>query len=579
MKRLIICLTLLVASLGGVAAKEVPVDRALRIASQLLGETTRGGALSVVWDSSALANTRSGSDVPTFYVVAPESAQGFVIVAGDDAITPILAYSTRYSAPSASVLPPNFEEWLNYVDSAVRYVRDRGIVADAATQQLWSEGYEPVDAIMLNTARWSQLAPYNNECPLDDGARSLTGCTQTATAIIMHHNRWPERAQGVTESFTTLRKGIYVPARDLNHAYDWDNMLEIYIEGEYSDVEAEAVAILMADLGYAFRADYTSVDTGALPDMLALYEKFGYSPATRITRRATYSDEYWNALLRSEIEAGYPIFYSGYTEDDAGHAFVLDGVDQNNYFHVNWGWGGVYDGFFLLDALTLDNYEFDYTQWALFGMRPMRDGEVDNWLCLSSSGLRASTTTFEKGVSFTIEPATVANYSQLHFDGEVRVGVCDSRGEWKSWATEPHKLSLPSMYGGGTSQMSAVVMEDILMGDRLSLFYRSNTSDKWFKMSAFAEGTVDEVIMKYPTIGSTTSFDYDKVRNTIIVDYDDDVKSALYLNGQYVEDGVTITKGKMTIATQRLMPGSTYTILLVREGVEQRELTFTIKAL
>jgi hypothetical protein len=69
------------------------------------------------------------------------------------------------------------------------------------------------------------------------------------------------------------------------------------------------------------------------------------------------------------------------------------------------------------------------------------------------------------------------------------------------------------------------------------------------------------------------------VRNTIIVDYDDDVKSALYLNGQYVEDGVTITKGKMTIATQRLMPGSTYTILLVREGVEQRELTFTIKAL
>jgi hypothetical protein len=209
----------------------------------------------------------------------------------------------------------------------------------------------------------------------------------------------------------------------------------------------------------------------------------------------------------------------------------------------------------------------------------MRDGEVDNWLCLSSSGLRASTTTFEKGVSFTIEPATVANYSQLDFDGEVRVGVCDSRGEWKSWATESHPFTLPSMYGGGTSQMSAVVTEDILMGDRLSLFYRSNTSDKWFKMSAFAEGAVDEVIMKYPTIGSTTSFDYDKVRNTIIVDYDDDVKSALYLNGQYVEDGVTITKGKMTIATQRLMPGSTYTILLVREGVEQRELTFTIKAL
>ena len=555
------------------------MSEALRMASRILGETTRGGALAVAWDSSALGATRSSNEAPTFYVVAPSSGQGFVVIAGDDAVTPILAYSTTYSAPSAAVLPTNFVEWLKYVDSSVRNVRAKGVVADDATAQRWSEGYQPVNAIMLNTARWSQVAPYNNQCPLDDGAHSLTGCTQTAVAIIMHHNRWPERAKGVTEPYTTLGKGIDVPARDLNHAYEWDNMLETYVEGEYNDAEAEAVAVLMADLGYAFKAEYTAVDTGALPDMMALYEKFGYSPSSRITRRKTYTDEYWNSLVRSEIEAGYPIFYTGYTEDNAGHAFVLDGIDDNNYFHVNWGWGGVYDGFFLLDGLTLDNYEFDYNQWAIFGMRPMRDGEVDNWLYISSSGLKASTTTFEKGMSFTVEPVTIANYSQLNFEGEVRVGVCDSHGEWKSWATEAQTLSLPSMYGGSTNSMSAVVKEEILLGDRLSLFYRSSKSDKWFKMTAFAEGAVAEIIMKYPTIGSTTSFDYDKVCNTIVVDYDDDVKSALYLDGRYIEDGVTITKGMMTISTQRLLPGSTYTILLVREGVEQRELTFTIKAL
>lgn len=555
------------------------MSEALRMASHILGETTRGGALAVAWDSSALGATRNSNEAPTFYVVAPSSGQGFVIIAGDDAVTPILAYSTTYSAPSAAVLPPNFAEWLKYVDYSVRNVRAKGVVADDATAQLWSEGYQPVNAIMLNTARWSQVAPYNNQCPMDDGAHSLTGCTQTAVAIIMHHNCWPERAKGVTEPYTTLGKGIDVPARDLNHAYDWDNMLDTYVEGEYSDAEAEAVAVLMADLGYAFKAEYTAVDTGALPDMMALYEKFGYSPSSRITRRKSYTDEYWNSLVRGEIEEGNPIFYTGYTEDNAGHAFVLDGIDDNNYFHVNWGWGGVYDGFFLLDGLTLDNYEFDYNQWAIFGMHPMRDGEVDNWLYISSSGLKASTTAFEKGMLFTIEPVTIANYSQLNFEGEVRVGVCDSHGEWKSWATEAQTLSLPSMYGGSTNSMSAVVKEEILLGDRLSLFYRSNKSDKWFKMSAFAEGAEDEIVMKYPTIGSTTSFDYDKVRNIIVIDYDDDVKSALYLDGQYVEDGVTITTGMMSISTQRLLPGSTYTILLVREGVEQRELTFTIKAL
>ena len=91
MKRLFLCLTLLVAAISGVAAKEVPVSEALRMASHILGETTRGGALAVAWDSSALGATRSSNEAPTFYVVAPSSGQGFVIIAGDDAVTPILA--------------------------------------------------------------------------------------------------------------------------------------------------------------------------------------------------------------------------------------------------------------------------------------------------------------------------------------------------------------------------------------------------------------------------------------------------------------------------------------------------------
>ena len=206
---------------------------------------------------------------------------------------------------------------------------------------------------MLNTARWSQGEPYNRYCPMDGDYRSITGCAQTAMAVIMHYYRWPEAATGVTEPFTTMTKGIEVASRDLNHAYDWDNMLETYVEGEYNAVQAEAVATLMADLGHAFKAEYTAVDTGAFPDMWALYQNFGYSPACTLTMRENYSDEYWNTLLRREIEDNCPVFYAGYTAEGAGHAFVLDGVDANDYFHVNWGWGGIYDGFFLIDGLMI----------------------------------------------------------------------------------------------------------------------------------------------------------------------------------------------------------------------------------
>ena len=72
---------------------------------------------------------------------------------------------------------------------------------------------------------------------------------------------------------------------------------------------------------------------------------------------------------------------------------------------------------------------------------------------------------------------------------------------------------------------------------------------------------------------------FDKETGLLVVKYEDDVKSALYQDGNYVEDGVEIVRGKMTINAARLAPGFTYTVLLVRKGVEERTFTFTIKPL
>lgn len=562
----------------GASAKEVSSAEALRIASQLFGETTRGGGAELKWDSSDLGSTRGEGGAPTFYVVTPRIGEGFVIVSGDDAVRPILGYSTTYSIASVESLPSNVEGWLRYIDTTVRQVREQGAEASDAVVQLWSTAYKPVGALMLNTARWSQIAPYNNECPLDGDAHSLTGCTQTAMAIIMHHHRWPERANGVTESYTTA-KGIYVPARDLNHAYDWDSMLETYTEGRYNDKEAAAVAMLMADIGYAFKAEYTAVDTGAFPDMMALYEKFGYSPASNISVRRNFPNESWVAMLRREIEASRPIFYAGYTAEGSGHAFVIDGVDDNDYFHVNWGWGGLCDGFFAIDNLTLQQYLFDTQHWAVLGMHPMRDGEIDNWLYLTSAGIKTSTQTYERGVPFEISPISVTNYSQLNFSGDLRIGVCNVKGELKSWATESQHLDLPSLYGGSTNRMTALISEDIEEGDRLSLFYRSNNSQTWFKVEPYTDSAIAEVVIKYAPIGRTTSMTYDKPSGLLVVDYDDDVKSALYLEGEYIETGVTISRGVMRVDTNELQRDATYTIYLERKGVESKSIMFTLKHL
>ena len=559
-------------------AKEVPTTTALRIAQQLLGGETRCGAVGVVWDSHDVVSTRAEGDAPTFYVVTPNSGNGFVIVSGDDTLPPVLGYSTTYAMPAVELLPGNFVGWLHHLDGAVRYMREQGVDADEATAQLWSEGYKSSGAVLLNTARWSQIPPYNNECPLDGDAHSLTGCTQTAIAIIMHHHRWPERAKGVTDAYTTAG-GIYVPSRNLEHAYDWDSMLHTYVEGEYSQKEAQAVAVLMADLGYAFKAEYTAVDTGAFPDMMALYEKFSYSPASNRVMRSNHSTEYWIELLKREIAASRPVFYAGYTAEGSGHAFVIDGYDDNNYFSVNWGWGGLCDGFFLIDDLRLDQYLFDTQHWAVMGMHPMRDGEVDNWLYLTSTGLKASTKNFERGVPFEIEPITLANYSQLDFVGNVCVGVCSHDGEFKSWATESQYLNLPSLYGASCHTMSAVINEEIVEGDRLAVYYRSNSSERWFKIEPFSESACSEVVLKYAPIANTTSLSFDKATGVLVVDYEDDVKSALYMLGEFVEDGVTITKGCMRIDTSRLKRDALYTIYLERRDVESKSIILSLKEL
>lgn len=579
MKQFFALFALLVGFVGVSVAEEVSPTIAMRVASEVLGGATRSGDVAIVWDSSAIGATRGGDDAPTFYVVAPELGSGFVIVAGDDVVTPILAYSTRYSAPSSEVLPPNFEGWLRYVDSAVRFAREHNVESDGLTVEKWNEEYKPVDALMLNTARWSQVPPYNNHCPMDGDARSLTGCTQTAMAIIMHHHRWPARAQGVTEPYTTMTQGIAVDARDINHAYEWNLMRETYVEGEYSDAEAEAVAVLMADIGHAFKADYAALATGAMPDMMALYKNFGYSPSAHVVLRQSHSDNYWHAMLRRELEAGRPLYYAGYTADWSGHAFVIDGVDENDYFHVNWGWGGPYDGFFLIDNLLLGEYHFDTEHWVVFGMHPMRDGEIDNWLYLTSSGLNIATKEFVENVPFDVKPISVGNYSQLDFRGEVRVGLCDKSGEFKASVTEAAGIELLPLFASSTDGMKGVIKDDIAVGDRLAVFYRSHDSDKWFRMKPYVESACAEVVVRYAPIGETTSMWYDKESGALVVKYDDDVKSALYLQGEYVDEGITISTGRMLIDTNQLQRGVTYTIYLERKDVESKSVELCLNNL
>ena len=64
--------------------------------------------------------------------------------------------------------------------------------------------------------------------------------------------------------------------------------------------------------------------------------------------RDDYNDATWIQMLKTDLDNGRPIQYAGFGQG-GGHTWVCDGYDNDNNFHMNWGWGGTYDGYYSLN--------------------------------------------------------------------------------------------------------------------------------------------------------------------------------------------------------------------------------------
>lgn len=237
--------------------------------------------------------------------------------------------------------------------------------------------------VYLETAEWDQTSPYNNLCRTYDGRTALTGCVPTAYAILMQYHKWPESAEqkkvyhsGTGESIT------------LGNKYDWENMLSSY-SGNYSDAEAEAVATLMRDLGWAYGVEYGTGNTASgsggegAGKLIEIFKYKSESPSTSSATMATSrdilaNDELWVQYIKESLDAGCPIPYSSTTTSGGRHIFILDGYTDNGYFHFNWGWGGQGNGWFKLDDMKPDAYsDYSKSHKAYFMLKPDKPEEVE----------------------------------------------------------------------------------------------------------------------------------------------------------------------------------------------------------
>lgn len=383
---------------------------------------------------SRTATTASPSDA---YYVFNNDAGGFVIIAGDDAVTPVLGYTSTGSF-DAENLPDGLKDLLKSYERQIAALGDNYVANQTATRAAFT------GEKLLKTAKWNQGNPFNKYTPNN----YVTGCVATAGAIVMKHHGYPAKGTG-SHSYTWNGKTL---TANFGHDYDWASMPVKY-DGT-NDADFDGVARLMADLGVAVEMNYAKDGSGSyIGDLVtALQKYYGYSKLSHLMAIEDVGAEAWNGRLREEIDANRPVLYAASDPARGGHAFVIDGYKDES-FSVNWGWGGYCDGFYQIGALNPESEgmptgdKYNVGQSAVFGMEPSGGTEKVSTMGFKKltnqlQTLNMNITDVKKGQRGTIFSAPIGNTGDHNFNGEIAVALMNAKGEIRETVTrQPFKLT------------------------------------------------------------------------------------------------------------------------------------------
>ena len=305
---------------------------------------------------------------------------GFAVVTADDLLPAVLGVSAAHYSDGQN---PNFEWWLQATAEAARHAVQNNAPMHVTTPDPMKY---PESVPSMVTTKWYQADPYNRMCPTFSGnVKCLTGCVATAMAQVMNYHQTPAHGQGERTIYYPRgnHNGQAVTANYDEDYYDWPNMLNYYVNGQFTEVEANAVALLMRDCGVAADMEYggPSEGSGAYSEDAAagLREYFGFEEA-QCLNRSDYSEPTWMDIIYRELSENGPLYYGG-ADWLGGHAFVFDGYTADGKVSVNWGWAGDDDGFFFVSQLNPSGYSFNMYQDMIIGIKggnhaTMRKAEV-----------------------------------------------------------------------------------------------------------------------------------------------------------------------------------------------------------
>ena len=369
------------AVIGSLMAGPVDQQKAQKVGTKFLSTTElsqKNANIALNCVSVAVDLQRGGTDSYVFNVT---DGEGFVIVAGDDRVRPILAYSTtgKYNPNDVA---DGFRYTLDGFRNEIQYVREHNL---SATPDIVAEWNSVTTTGNLNRSHraqavvgplcqtlWNQNYPWNNQCPettpdtLGNGGYVFAGCAATAMGQVMKFWDWPAVGNG---SHTYNPEGYPQQTANFGETEYHFELMPLALDSTSSEEEVYYAAQLLHHLGIALDMQYSGLGSGAtvLSVYTAFQSYFRYNsdfvevnPGDLIPGYG-YTNEEWAQMLKDGgLDEHLPILYSANDDSGAGgHAFVCDGYDENDYFHFNWGWSGRDDAWCAIGALNTTRYNFN----------------------------------------------------------------------------------------------------------------------------------------------------------------------------------------------------------------------------
>lgn len=398
-------------------------------------------------DDARFVNVAPQIGYSEFYIFNNEDGEGFVIIAADDRVAPILAYSYDNNFVIEN-MPLNLKGWLDGYAKQIQFAKDSRAQSSEENRIEWeclrqgktlpTRSETAVNPLITTT--WDQDYPYNHYCPYNSfySQYTYTGCVATAMAQIMKYHEYPAHGYGYHEYYC-FPYGTQ-SASFGNTVYDWSNMIDDY-SGYYNNTQRNAVATLMYTCGVSVNMDYGVNGSSAYVINYDDYEGyheycaenalktyFGYSANEIQGLQRSHYESTWISKLKNELNHNRPILYRG-GGANGGHAFVCDGYDNYNYFHFNWGWSGNNNAYFSIDNLNTNNGNFSYDQQAIIGIQP--DNELQSFdlvLCHDVEMLGDwGTGNFDFGQDISMY-TEILNQGNSPFTGYVAAAVFDDDG-------------------------------------------------------------------------------------------------------------------------------------------------------